>query len=99
MVVLRNIDILGKEEVKSIFWKYMKKWKIEEMFICSKSEFDYDGGRCKGENNWWDASYDKRNTLSELSTDKTTRIRYFIIGLHHTRVCKYCKKRCKFSVI
>ncbi len=47
MVLLTNIDILGKEEVKGVFWKYMKRWKIEEMFRYNKNEFDYEGVRVR----------------------------------------------------
>lgn len=47
MSLLTNIDIKGKEDVKRVFWLYMKRWKIEEMFRYMKVEFSYEKCRVR----------------------------------------------------
>ncbi len=47
MVLLTNIDVNGKEVVTDVFWKYMKRWRIEEMFRYNKSEYGYEDVRVR----------------------------------------------------
>jgi hypothetical protein len=39
MILLTNIDVVNKDTVKNIFWTYIKRWKIEEIFRLNKTTF------------------------------------------------------------
>jgi hypothetical protein len=42
MILLTNIDINGKDDVKKVFWTYIKRWKIEEVFKLNKTTFNIE---------------------------------------------------------
>lgn len=47
MILLTNCEIRGKNDVKQVFWRYMKRWGIEETFRYNKNEYGYENIRVR----------------------------------------------------